>query len=170
MLGATDSKGKTHMDKDTTYMKDELSFSGALLQDGIDHIVFLLFWNARWRRGWDVERHAWRNQSEDKLLSFVYTCARPHGVGFEDSVWTTSVHNVVYTQCVIYCNNSQKSQGANKQSILWGRFNECLPGEHGCERCPTATQCWGCIDPFMAIKKTKAMLVMCQNQNLIFEQ
>lgn len=43
MLGATDSKGKTHMDKDTTYMKDELSFSGALLQDGIDHIVFLLF-------------------------------------------------------------------------------------------------------------------------------
>lgn len=81
MLGATDSKGKTHMDKDTTYMKDKLSFSSALLQDGIDHIVFLLFWNASWRRGWDVERHAWRNQSEDEVLSFVYTYARPHGVG-----------------------------------------------------------------------------------------
>lgn len=31
------------MDEGNAYMKDKLSFFSALLQDGIDHIVFLLF-------------------------------------------------------------------------------------------------------------------------------
>lgn len=51
-------KGKSHLDEDATYMYDKLSFSGALLQDGVDHVVFLLFGNTRGRRGGDVERHA----------------------------------------------------------------------------------------------------------------
>ena len=28
---------------DTTYMEDKLSFGSALLQDGVDHVVLLLF-------------------------------------------------------------------------------------------------------------------------------
>lgn len=59
VLRATNErKGKTHLDEDTTYMYNKLSFSGTLLQDGIDHVVFLLFGNTRRRRGRDVEGHA----------------------------------------------------------------------------------------------------------------
>lgn len=58
MLGAAGSKGRANANKDATYMKDELSLGGALLQDGVDHVVLLLFGHTRWRRGRDVERHA----------------------------------------------------------------------------------------------------------------
>lgn len=51
-------KGRANTHKDTTYVKDELSLGGALLQDGVDHVVLLLFGHAGRRRGRDVERHA----------------------------------------------------------------------------------------------------------------
>lgn len=97
-------------------MKDELPLGGALLQDGVDHVVLLLFGNTGWRRGWDVERHAWRNQSGDRVWSSVYICAPRRGP--LSTLWAKRVPkrvpNAGHDQCVLHRRNSQKSQGRLK--------------------------------------------------------